>query len=127
MYKTSLIIVSVNHNLFHEESTYTFKNIKIRDVNVNAKSLLYFLYQDIYFDRLDINNVKCVGDSILLLIDSGEEKKSISLKNSNIKHCLSNKSLIKIIGNSNNITMENIIIEYNISYGSIIKNESENV
>ena len=89
--------------------------------------MLFFLYQDVYLGQLEISNVKCLGDTILLLFDTGEQEKNISFKNFNINQCTSNKSLIKFIGNSNNITMENINIENNISYGAIIKNESDNV
>jgi len=51
----------------------------------------------------------------------------MSIKNLKTQNGISNGPLIKIIGNNNEILLEDSYINNIISYGSIISNESENV
>jgi len=75
-------------------------------------------------------NITCSGDggySSLLLIDSGEYYKKVSINNFKIYNSSSNGPLIKIIGIDNEISIDNSEFQNIISYGSMIDYSSYKV
>jgi len=119
--------ISVKHSLFFEESYYSFAETTFKNIDVNSNALLYFIYNDIDFDQSIIKNITCTGETSLILYDSGSYGKKLTIKNTNINDCISNNSLINIIGETNDVSMENVYINDITSYGSIFKSNTKNV
>jgi len=119
--------ISVKHSLFFEESYYSFVETTFKNIDVNSNALLYFIYNDIDFDQSIIKNITCTGETSLILYDSGSYGKKLTIKNTNINDCISNNSLINIIGETNDVSMENVYINDITSYGSIFKSNTKNV
>jgi len=116
--------------LLNEESQYNLKNVKINDVKSNGKALLYFINNDITITNCEMENINCNGDinySSLILYDSMESNKKISLNNVIIKNVNSNGPMIKIDGDLSEFSLENAKITENVSYGPIFENISKKV
>jgi len=85
------------------------------------------MYRNVTISNIDVENVNCIGDSgdtSFILFDSGENTNSLVISYSNIKNSKSNGPFIKFMGNSNEFTFENSIIDSVRAYGPIIENES---
>ena len=91
---------------------------------------MYFIYNNVVIDNLEVEDIKCVGDddkSSFLLFDSGEDKKSLNINKLSIKNGVSNGGFIKINGYSNKLVISNSFINNIKSSGSIIESKSKNV
>ena len=100
------------------------------DIEVNSKALINIIYNDIFLDNIEIENVRCIGDerdTSFLLFNSGDTKKKMHINGLNVKNCRLNGSFIKIEGNSNELELNNMNINNIISYGPILESISENV
>ncbi|ORX46457.1 hypothetical protein BCR36DRAFT_104005 [Piromyces finnis] len=86
----------------------------------NAKALLHFMYKDIYLHHIEINNVKCLGESSLFLFESENNEITIDINNINVNNCITNGSFIKIHGQHNNIIINDSNLTNILSYGPII-------
>jgi len=120
----------LSSSLFNSENLVTMNNVQINDININSKALLHSTYKNLNINNLKIMDIKCTGDSgesSLILFDSGELLKNMTLSNITIKRCIANGPLIRIMGDTNEIFLNDTIIENNKSYGSIIKNTSSKV
>ncbi|ORY21775.1 hypothetical protein LY90DRAFT_676120 [Neocallimastix californiae] len=117
-------------SLFGEQSQYTIKNVQLNSIYINSKAILYFIYNNVVIDNLEVEDIKCVGDddkSSFLLFDSGEDKKSLNINKLSIKNGVSNGGFIKINGYSNKLVISNSFINNIKSSGSIIESKSKNV
>ncbi|OUM63409.1 hypothetical protein PIROE2DRAFT_10069, partial [Piromyces sp. E2] len=102
--------IDTSENIFSKESILYFDNVKLSKIMINSKALLYTQYKDININNMEVNNITCIGDggdTSLIYFDSGTSEKSIILNNLNINNVYSNGSLIKIIGDNNEVKMEN--------------------
>ncbi|ORX64425.1 hypothetical protein BCR32DRAFT_273116 [Anaeromyces robustus] len=130
IYNSEFSDMTLDNGLFNKESLYKFTNITVKNIDSNSKALFSFLNNNINFNNVIIENVKCFGDeenSSLLLFDSGENEKKIYINNLNINNCISNGSFIIIKGDSSIFTLKNSNINNVLSYGSIINNESKKI
>jgi len=104
--------------------------VKLNNIVTNSKAILHFIYNDIYIDNLEVDNVHCIGDidnTSLILFNSGELHKQLSINNSIIKNSITNGSFIKILGDTNEIIINNTNINNIKAYGQIIENSSNKV
>ena len=104
--------------------------MKLNNIVTNSKAILHFIYNDIYIDNLEVDNVHCIGDidnTSLILFNSGELHKQLSINNSIIKNSITNGSFIKILGDTNEIIINNTNINNIKAYGQIIENSSNKV
>jgi len=119
----------LTNGLFGEESQYDLKNIELNNIQINSRSLLYFLYNNISINSLTAENIRCLGDGdtgSFILFNSGETNRTMVINNLNVKKSFSNGSFIKIIGNSNQVEITDSSIDRIRSFGPIIKNDSKN-
>jgi len=120
----------LSHSLFYEESIFTFNNIKLNNITTNSEALLHFINSNIEINHLEANNILCIGDgdaTSFLLYNSYESDSQLFINDLNISNSKSNGPFIKILGESNNVIIENSNIENVESFGSIIKNASNKV
>jgi len=121
---------SLTSGLFDSETRCSLENVKFIDIEVYSKALINIIYNDIFLDNIEIENVNCIGDkrdTSFLLFDSGDANKKLHINGLNVKNCRLNGSLIKIKGNYNELELNNLNINDVISYGPILENLSENV
>jgi len=119
--------MTLSSSLFNSENLVTMNNVQIKDININSKALLHTTYRSLNITNSKITDIKCTGDSgesSLILFDSGELLQNMVLSNIIIKRCIANGPLVKIMGDTNEIFINDTTIEDNKSYGSIIKNIS---
>ncbi|ORX56015.1 hypothetical protein BCR36DRAFT_280564 [Piromyces finnis] len=114
--------------LIDGESKYTLDNIKFSNITTNSKFLLHFMYNDIFINNIEVENISCIGEAgntSFILFDSGEKNCILTIKNSIMKNNYSNGSFIRIVGDSTKLFIENTIFHEIESYGSIIENQSK--
>jgi len=116
--------------LFYEESKVNFQNVKLRDISTNGKGLINTFFNDLIINGLYAKNITCYGDegdSSLILFNSDTVFKKANFSNMNINECTSNGPIIKILGTSNEISINNLNVNNVKSYGPLIDNLSDNV
>jgi len=120
----------MNKPLFNEETTAIFNNVNINNIRTNSNPVFNVQLNDLILNNVNIQDIYCLGsgsDSSLFVLDSGENDNKFSLKNINIKNCISNSSFIKIKGEHNEVEIEDTTIDNIVSYGTIIDNQSKHV
>ncbi|ORX49040.1 hypothetical protein BCR36DRAFT_413035 [Piromyces finnis] len=122
---TIFMNLNVTNELFNKESSYTFENIKFKNIISNSKAVLYFLYYNITLNNIEVDNVSCTGDggeSSFMLYDSDESINSrLQINNLYTKNCVLNGSFIKVKGKVNEIDIHNSSFNRIDSYGPTIQ------
>ncbi|OUM68068.1 hypothetical protein PIROE2DRAFT_4352 [Piromyces sp. E2] len=125
---TTFSNLNLIYGLIDGESKYTLENVKFTNIKTNSKYLLNFMYNDIYINQIDVENISCIGeenDASFILLNSGEIKSKLTIKNSKMINNNSNGSFIRINGESSELILENTTFDNIISYGSVIQSESK--
>ncbi|ORX56026.1 hypothetical protein BCR36DRAFT_253368, partial [Piromyces finnis] len=127
---TEISNLELSCELFNDESQYYLNDIKINNIKSNGKALFHFVNNNITINNCEFENINCNGDinySSLIIFDSNESNKKISISNSVIKNSYSNGPLIKITGSKSDVILDKFEITKVTSYGPFIENTSEKV
>jgi len=102
----------------------------LKNIKSISKALFHFIYKRVNITNFEASNIACIGESgesSLILFDSGEMGKTLTIDHLNIKNSISNGSIIKIMGNENTVILKHSLLNNLITYGSIIDNTSQKV
>ncbi|OUM63926.1 hypothetical protein PIROE2DRAFT_9457, partial [Piromyces sp. E2] len=112
--------------LFGEDSSYIFNNVKLNDINSNSKGLLSFNNKESIINNMEVNNIKLTGeDSSFIYLDHSEYHRNLYINNIEFKDCLSNGALFEFHGSNNEIKLENSSFQSVKSYQPLIYNKSK--
>ena len=120
----------MSNELFNKDSNYKLEKVVFKSIITNSKALLHIQYKNIFIDHLSIYDVHLVGDksdASIILFDSGEEEKVIDINVLNVYNVNCNGPLLKILGESNKVNINNSDISLINSFGPIIENLSKKV